>query len=188
VEYPGNDMEWIAFIVTAVAGIIAATIDVRRFRIPNRLTLPLCLLGLIFHTALDGLAGLHYSFGGIMTGLLVLILFYVLGVMGAGDVKLLAACGAWIGAGYTFNVFFVAAVMSGIYSLVVVAWQGRLRNLPVFLQVAMFETMTLGRYRAPGDAVSESVRQTDRRRRVLPFGLMIAAGLVMVGLYEFGIN
>jgi prepilin peptidase CpaA len=95
--FVGNHVALIAFFVTTVMALVAAVIDFRRFRVPNALTFPLCISGLVFHAVVNGLSGLQYSAGGIMAGVLILLLFYVLGVMGAGDVKLLAAIGAWIG-------------------------------------------------------------------------------------------
>ena len=145
-SFVGNHAPMIAFCVTTVMALVAAVIDFRRFRVPNVLTFPLCISGLVFHAAVNGLSGLQYSAGGIVVGVLILLVFYVLGVMGAGDVKLLAAIGAWIGGTNTVYVFCVAGVVTGIHSLVVLAWQRRLREVPAIFQVALIQVMTLGRH------------------------------------------
>ncbi len=173
---------WIAFVVTVVVALVAAVFDFRRFRVPNLLTFPLCLSGLAFHTLLGGLGGLRFSVVGIVVGILALLLFYILGVMGAGDVKLLAAVGSWIGAANTVAVFCVAGVVTGLCSLTALAWQRRLRDVPVILQVSLLQMMTLGRHLAATESVSVAVQQADRRRYVLPFGVMIAIGVLTVAV------
>ena len=185
--FVGNHAASIAFFVTTVTVLVAAVIDFRRFRVPNMLTFPLCISGLLFHTAVNGLSGLQYSAGGIAVGLAALLLFYIIGVMGAGDVKLLAAVGAWIGAPSTVYVFCVAGVAAGVHSLAVLAWQRRLRDVPVIFQVTCVQLMTLGRHLAATDSVTEAVQQVDRRRNVMPFAVMIAIGVVLLGAWELGL-
>lgn len=98
--------------------LLAALEDLRSRRIPNRLTLPAMLVGLCLHGAAGGPTGLWFSLAGLLTGFGLLILFYVLGGLGAGDVKLLAASGALLGAEGAQSVFIVALVLAGIVSLV----------------------------------------------------------------------
>jgi prepilin peptidase CpaA len=174
----------VAFLVTIVVAIIAAVIDFRRFRVPNALTFPLCVTGLAFHVAFGGLVGLQYSVGGIAVGMLALLLFYIMGVMGAGDVKLLAAVGAWIGPANTLYVFCVAGIVAGIHSVVVLTWQRRLRVVPVIFQVSFVQMMTLGHHLTRSDSASlaETTQRPDRRRYVMPFAVMIAIGVVVVAM------
>ena len=187
-SYLGEQTALAAFVVATVVAIVAAVIDLRRFRIPNALTFPLCLSGMLFHSLMGGVSGLQYSVGGIVIGIVALLLFYIMGVMGAGDVKLLAACGAWIGAANTVYVFCAAGIVTGIHSLAMLAWQRRLRDVPVIFQVALMQMMTLGRHLAASESVGEVVQQVDRRRYVVPFGVMIAIGLLLVVVKEFGMQ
>jgi len=186
--FVGNHAPMFAFFVTAVVALVAALIDLRRFRVPNVLTFPLCISGLVFHAVVNGLSGLQHSAAGIAVGLVTLLLFYVLGVMGAGDVKLLAAIGAWIGAPHIVYVFGVAGIVAGIHSLVVLAWQRRLHEIPAMFQVAMIQMLTLGRHLARTDSatVPSTVQRPDRHRYVMPFAAMIAIGVLLVAFREFG--
>lgn len=183
-----NQPAMVAFFVTTVMAVVAAVIDFRQFRVPNSLTFPLCICGLVFHAAANGLSGLQYSAGGVMVGVLILLVFYVLGVMGAGDVKLLAAIGAWIGGPSTVYVFCVAGMVTGIHSLVVLAWQRRLREVPAMFQVALIQVMTLGRHIVASDSASLNaiVQRSDRHRYVMPFAVMIAIGVVVVAVKNWG--
>ena len=77
---------------------IACITDLRTRRIPNVLTFGAAIAGLVAHIALDGASGALTAAGGWLTGLLIFLPFFALGGMGGGDVKLLAALGAWFGA------------------------------------------------------------------------------------------
>ena len=54
---------------------------------------------------------------GILFGFAALIILYLVGGMGAGDVKLMAALGAWLGMPLTFYVFIASSLAAGIYSI-----------------------------------------------------------------------
>lgn len=86
----------IALVVLVIA---AAVIDVRSYRIPNWLTVSGMLVGLAWNTAVAPVAhtGLLWALGGLALGLVVLLPFYAVKVMGAGDVKLMAMVGAFVG-------------------------------------------------------------------------------------------
>lgn len=182
-----EDATRIGFFVTVAMALVAAVIDFRQFHVPNALTFPLGLSGLLFHASVSGLSGLQYSAGGIGMGLLVLMLFYVMGIMGAGDVKLLAAVGAWIGAANTIYVFCVAGICMGVYSLVALAWQRRLHEIPAIFQVTFVQLMTLGRHVARSDSASltAKIKRPDRRRYVAPFAVMIVIGVLFVAARQF---
>ncbi|MGR9013175.1 MAG: A24 family peptidase [Gammaproteobacteria bacterium] len=77
---------------------IAATfIDIRRHRLPNALTASAAVLGITLQCWLQGWSGLLNGFAGFFTGLFLLLPFYAAHWMGAGDVKLMAAVGTFLG-------------------------------------------------------------------------------------------
>ncbi len=178
-DYLGSHAIWIAWIVPAIVSVVAAVVDVRQFRVPNRLTLPLCASGLLFHTVLCGWAGLERSAGGLIVGGLLLILFFLIGAMGAGDVKLLAGVGAWLGASNTLSVFLVASLAAGLYSLGVYALRNRLHELGTILKILWLQLTSLRRHVAPAE-VDGALQRADRRWHVMPFALMIAIGVFLV--------
>lgn len=84
--------------------------DIRYRIIPNALTVPAVLAGVVFHAFEAGLAdGVSRSVCGALIGGALLFGFFALGGMGGGDVKLLSALGAWMGAAATLSIFVYGA-------------------------------------------------------------------------------
>lgn len=86
-----------ALLGLAVLLTAAVWTDLRCHRIPNVISLGGITLGLVFQTWLSGWSGLATGLGGMTVGLLMLLPFYVLKGMGAGDVKLMATVGTFLG-------------------------------------------------------------------------------------------
>jgi prepilin peptidase CpaA len=85
--------------VVLLVGAIACVTDIRFRRIPNVLTLSAAVAAVVFHVFTMGMSGLVLALSGWAVGLVLFLPFFLLGGMGGGDVKLLAALGAWIGPG-----------------------------------------------------------------------------------------
>src|SRR5690242_9150696 len=83
--------------ITLAAAAIATVMDLWKFKVYNALTVPLLLGGLAYHGLAHGSGAFLGSLSGAAFGFAVLIVFYAMGGMGAGDVKLMAAIGAWLG-------------------------------------------------------------------------------------------
>ena len=114
--------------------LIAAFIDLREKRIPNWLTFSAILLSLLFHGVTNGFEGLIFGFKGLLTGMAILIFPYLMGGVGAGDVKLMGAVGAAIGVYHTLKSFVYIALIGGIYALIILLF-GRARISSVFRSV-----------------------------------------------------
>jgi prepilin peptidase CpaA len=89
----------------ALAGLIMVLIlalitDIRSHKIPNWLTYPTIFLAILLYFDVDGFRGLLFSTEGFGLGLVLLMPFHMLGLMGAGDVKLMGAVGAVLGPGH----------------------------------------------------------------------------------------
>ena len=87
---------WPVWLVT-ITLVVAAAIDGYKLKVPNWLTFPMILSGWVYNTAAFGWEGLLWSLLGTVVGLALLLPLYSIGGMGAGDVKLLAGVGAWVG-------------------------------------------------------------------------------------------
>ena len=151
----------------------ACVTDVRSRRIPNWLVVVLALSGSVFS------AMIVPGWGGVTRSVLVLLLgfgiwvgFFVLGALGAGDVKLFAAAGAWLGPSDTWRAALLAAVVGGALAVVMLVWQRRLRASfrKIALAASVRSITPLGTADSEGD--------TDRRRH-LPYGVALAVGALL---------
>jgi prepilin peptidase CpaA len=108
--------------------LVACVFDVRTRRIPNVLTLSAAVAGLLYHLATSGVGGLQTAAAGWILGLLLLLPYFALGGMGGGDVKLVAALGAWLGPWETFWLAMYAGICGGVLGLIVALAHGYLRR------------------------------------------------------------
>jgi len=106
--------QWIGAFALAGA---ACWCDVRTRRIPNALTMPAAVLGLIAATALHGGQGTMASAAGLLVGLMLFFPMFALKGLGAGDVKLLGALGAWLGVSGIVMVAFYTALAGGVLAI-----------------------------------------------------------------------
>jgi prepilin peptidase CpaA len=159
-------MLWqLCFAVAALISAVAVMTDLRQRRIPNWLTIPSAVVGLLFHggvaLASGGIAAVWSDgLGPALAGCaFLLFLFATLGalhLMGMGDAKLLGAIGAWLRWPMALRVLFYVLVAGGIVSLVALGIRG------------------LGRSR--DDEEEEEARQ--QRLRKLPYAIAIFSGVV----------
>ncbi|MEW6235488.1 MAG: A24 family peptidase [Candidatus Omnitrophota bacterium] len=163
-------------IVTA-AGVLAlaAYIDWKEHRVPNWLTFAACGFGLAYHALIGGVDGLESALLGAAAGLATLIVPYALKGMGAGDVKLMAAVGAWVGAEITLHAFLWIAVCGGLMG----AWsilrsrevKERLRNAVLAgKNLVTLNDLDAGAQKAPA-------------KILLPYGVPIAFGFYAYFLF-----
>ena len=125
-------MTWHALVVFAplvVMLAVAAAIDFRSRRIPNALTGMIALVGLMQSFTAGHTVTPWQSILGLLTGAGLLSALFALGAVGGGDLKLLAASGAWLGPKLVFQVFLVEAVLGMFIVLITCAIHGRLKLL-----------------------------------------------------------
>ena len=113
-------------IVAIVIAIIAAVWDLRTRRIPNFLTFGAALAAIAAHGYSGGVFGAGWSLTGWLVGVAFFFPIFALGGMGAGDVKLLAALGAWLGPGAAMWVALFSLLAGGVLGLVVALSYGYL--------------------------------------------------------------
>jgi prepilin peptidase CpaA len=119
-----------SFVQIAGLGIaaLACGIDVRRRRIPNWLTFGAAIAGLVYRTSVEGAAGFTDAGAGWFVGAAMFFLPFALGGLGAGDVKLVAALGAWFGLADAMWLALYTGVAGGVVALVVALLRGYLRQ------------------------------------------------------------
>ena len=157
----------IPFICIALALAVAVGWDLKTRRIPNALTAPLAVGGLVFHLVVAGRPGLKFSLLGLAMGLGIFLVPYMLGGMGGGDVKLIAALGAWLGPKNILITVLYTGVAGGLLALgAIVALGGKKFNFTQTIYEDLVCFMTL----RGGEPVAA------RSGPGIPYSLAIAAG------------
>jgi prepilin peptidase CpaA len=162
---------WLLMLVT-----LAAASDLATRRIPNRLLLAGVLGALVLNLlSAAPLAACLWSLAGAGTGLLVFLPLYLLRGMAAGDVKFMAAVGAFGAPAVTLQIALVAVLAGGALSLAVVLARGRLGALIANLRSLLRPLLLrLAGVPAPDEPMpGPSVGS-------IPYGVAIAAGSAYV--------
>jgi prepilin peptidase CpaA len=154
----------------ALCSLMGAATDLKSRRIPNLLTGPAILLGLMLHFAFDGWHGLLFSFlAGLACGG-VFVLFFLAGGMGAGDVKLMTAVGCLAGLANSPSLLVLTAIAGGIMAVAFALLRGQLK------QTFMNVTALASHHREAGLTPHPELNVTNTSTLRLPYGLAIAAG------------
>jgi len=159
--------------------VVAAWIDGKQLRVPNWITFPMVLSGIVYNTYLNGWAGLGDSLLGMTVGLLTLLPLYAVGGMGAGDVKLMAGIGAWLGATVTWWAFVATVVVGAVMAVCMVLYKKAFqKHYTQFLMIFM-EWTTI---RNPKE-LSRIAADRKPTMFLLPYGIPICIGSIGYFLY-----
>ena len=151
--------------LTTFAGLLAwaAYGDIRRYLIPNKISLLILAAYAAFSLSAAFLPDFYPSvnwFNGLIAGGAVLtvgLILFARGIMGGGDVKLLASASVWAGTAYIYDLLMTTALVGGLLAVAV----------------------ALTRLRQPQPAAADSAPAANV---ALPYGVAIAAGgLVVAG-------
>jgi prepilin peptidase CpaA len=157
----------------SVCAVIGSVFDIKSRRVPNFLTGPAILAGLMLHLLLDSWYGLGDSALSGFVGFAVFLIFYLAGGMGAGDVKLITAVGCLAGTHYIAFLLAYTAIAGGVMGLVLAVVRGRLKEtlLSVFTMMA--------HHRREGLTPHPEINVLNERKLRLPYALAITAGCAL---------
>lgn len=164
----------------------AAVTDCAARRIPNWLSYSLILTGLLQSFTTGAVVGPAHSALGMLAGFALTFVFFALGAMGGGDVKLLTGVGAWLGPVGVVLVFVVEAVVGMAQAVIQAATQRRLGT------VLRNSAVLAGNMAAGGGdlglaALPEPTRGDDRAlKQVLPYSVPVLVATVLVVALRWG--
>ena len=169
----GLTEHWHVWLLSGVL-VVAAVIDGWKLKVPNWITFPLVVSGWVYGTACFGWQGLAASLLGTALGLGLLLPAYAIGGMGAGNVKLLAGVGAWVGAAVTLYAFCVSAIFGGIIAVAMVLlrrqWHHHARQFCTIVnEIAVV--------RSPS-TLAATAAERKSSMLLLPYGIPIALGTI----------
>jgi prepilin peptidase CpaA len=156
--------------------LIASLTDLSRGRIPNSVTFTGIISAMVFHTAINGSAGLQFWLMGITLGFMLLGPWYAIGGIGAGDVKLLMAVGGLVGPGNLMKIFIVASLVGGLWALALALkdWglQQTVHRTWIWMKV----------WHGTGQILTDA--GPDRRNSILRYAPVLAVGTLLVQLWR----
>lgn len=154
---------------------LASAFDLGSYRVPNWLTLPLILSGLIYQSFL-GTAGLLSGASGLFFMAFVFVPLWLRGGFGAGDAKLAMGIGAWLGIPWTVYAFVGTGLCAGLYALAYLL-MGR-----TFVWSAVWSECPAG------ETVVEMTKSPKRNSRLAAFAPFMAVGLTAAVVYSWAIR
>ncbi|GFZ88092.1 type 4 prepilin peptidase 1 [Paenibacillus marchantiophytorum] len=162
------------FIVIAIALIS----DVRCAIIPNKLTIGGTIIGLGFHAATAGWSGFVFALIGAGIGFMMLFILYMLGALGAGDVKLFTAIGAIMGGMFVLQLTVFAILCAGAIGLGLLCIQKRMLATGNKLAGWLFTIIVCQEL----DSLFSLKRQSNTK---FPFMYAVAPSTVFTWYYSF---
>jgi prepilin peptidase CpaA len=195
----------LAFVCAAM--IVAAVIDGWKLKVPNWLTFPLIisgwLLGLIHNfdlfTDSTGTGGIGSSLICTFLGMALLYPVYVIGGMGAGDVKMQMGFGSWVGAFYgafesdepvshpgglwiILIAFCVAVIVGGFLAAGMIVVRGQLRRNLDNTRAILGDLVHAGGV----EKVADNAKERKPRMHLLPYGIPLCIGFIGYLVYLHG--
>lgn len=159
---------------------VGALSDIRTRRIPNWLTYTGLAAALLVRGVLSGWLGLRSGLAGLAVGGGVFVLLFLLGGMGGGDVKLMAAVAAWAGSAQGIGILIASAIAGGVLAAIYVIVGKRIR-------LTVLNTMLLlGHHLSSGLRPHPLFDVRDATSARIPYGLAIAMGTLFCVGNAFG--
>jgi prepilin peptidase CpaA len=172
---PNLDMiDWVRMGLVILLLSASAYTELTRNKIPNQLTYPAIILGLILGYLPAGISW-GASLGGFGIGFGMMFMFYLFGGLGGGDVKLMAAFGALLGFPLIVRVLLFSSFFGAIMAVVLLTWNA---NPAKFLKRKTLPAEGPDESpEAPPDEAAKGEPESTRPRTI-PFGIAICTGVL----------
>jgi prepilin peptidase CpaA len=154
--------------------LISVYTDLVHRKIFNFTIISAIILGVGLNLITLGISGLKYSVAGIVVGFFFLFIIYLLGGVGAGDVKFMAAIGSLKGPVFVLFGGLYGAAIGGIAALLVIVWEKKCFSTlnEVFTAIVCWITFR----------TRESLRFDKKQSIYLPYTVFLSAGMILYWL------
>lgn len=142
--------------------LIAVYYDLKWRRIPNFLTFSLIILGFILNLITGGVSALYYSLLGFVIGAGFFFIFFLIGGMGAGDVKLMGGIGALLGFRTVIKALFYTAFVGGIIALIII-------SISYFVK----------RFKISENKLYTTIKDINPMKITMPYSIAIGIGTIL---------
>lgn len=173
---------------------IASIYDLRERRIPNMVTFPMVLTGLLVAILLGG-----WGWSGFLDSLAAMfivgfpcLIVYARGGGGAGDVKLMMGVGAWCGVDLGVYVLIAVSLTGVIWAMLLAASRGQFKALMYGMSYQVWLLLKLRRPVPAGAGTSAGEKPSDVQAQPssisgseLAYGPVIMVGMILGGVAWF---
>lgn len=163
---------WILFLFVAVC----LYTDLTERKIYNSVILSgIVAASVINIIQLNLIAGTLFTYTGLFIGILLLIIPFILGGLGAGDVKMLGMIGAFTGYAMVVQIMLASAVVGGIYALIVMLAGRKLmsRMWRIIQGLYLFAATKKTVY-------CSNIQDQDAEKNAIPYGVALSAGVIII--------
>ena len=173
-------------VILVVLLLISSFEDARNKKIPNKYTIPSLLLGFLLMTMDNGLGGMRNSFSGFLLGFLIFFLPFIFGLMGAGDVKLMAAIGALKGFTFTLYSLLVSSIVGGIMVIIYALYKRQMLKTIINMFGLIINPLAKLIYLNTGNKNAEKLSnyfekvKSNHTELYIPYAIPIALGTMLV--------
>lgn len=156
---------------------ISSATDLRHRKIPNLLTFPTIVIALISYSFVGGMEGFLFSLYGLAAGFILFFVPFIMGGMGAGDVKLMCAVGAVIGFSHILGSILFIAIVGGLMSVVAIVLRRSFKRtiLNIFNACLFMGIKQNNSFKA--------TQKSELVREGIPFGIAISGGVFLYFIY-----
>lgn len=151
--------------------VICCITDLKVRKIYNKIIFPVLFSVLLLQLILNGFSGLKVSVIGFATGIGILIIPFILGGFGAGDVKLLALIGALKGGIFAINTALYMCIIGGAIALIIIIFHKETINFFKSFIYFLYGLLTGHHYKV--------VFSTTPFIKKFPYSVAIAGGAII---------
>lgn len=183
-------VETVPIVVVLVASVIATITDIWRFKVYNMLTMPLIISGPIFYSIVYGYEGTKESLIGMCFGFGIFIIPYILGGVGAGDVKFIGGLGSWLGLTTIATVTVIGCLATGVYAIVLIITHKQIKTTWTNIRIifyrlkAVFPLLQVEDEAGGLGSVQSMVKRVDRRKKLIPLSAMMTVGVIAAVFWQ----
>lgn len=154
-------------IVMVMLIVICVFTDLTERKIYNKVLFPAVITALAYHIYNAGMSGGLFSIKGLFIGMALLLVPYLMGGIGAGDVKFLGVIGAFKGSAFIFVAFLAGAMAGGIMAVFCL-----LKNKKLSFTIKKLFSPFLYRY----GLIIDRTENLEKSNSTIPYGAAIAVG------------
>ncbi|WP_083798606.1 A24 family peptidase [Dethiobacter alkaliphilus] len=150
--------------------------DIIERKIYNVVVLAGLVTALVLNVIVQGFySGAVFTLAGFFTGIFLLVIPFVFGGLGAGDVKMLGMIGAFTGYPVVIQVLLVSAIVGGVFALYTMLRQGKMFKrlktffLGIFCAAAARKTVHMN-----------NLDEKDAGKNAIPYGVALSVGVIIV--------